>query len=100
MRRETLEETGYDFAATGLLGIYRFRPDASADTFLRFLFCGDVGERLHERLDAEIVAAEWLEYDEIVALRERHRSPLVMQAIDHARSKTPCPLELFNDAFA
>lgn len=99
--RETLEETRYAFTPTALQGIYRYQPDAhGARTYLRFLFRGSVGERLDGALDDEIIAAEWLSYDEIRACREQHRSPMVMQCVDDFRSAPGYPLEVISLEFA
>lgn len=99
--REVLEETRHRFEPTALQGIYRFRPDASAElTYLRFLFRGVFGERLEGELDQGIIAAEWLSYEEIVACRQRHRSPMVLQCIDDFRRNPGYPLELVSREFA
>lgn len=99
--RETLEETRYAFTPTALQGIYRYRPDAEGDrTYLRFLFRGRVGERLDGALDEEIIAAEWLSYDELRACREQHRSPMVMQCVDDFLSAPGYPLEVISREFA
>ena len=45
--RETLEETRYHFLPRALQGVYRYTPAAAGEvTYLRFLFRGEVGERL------------------------------------------------------
>ena len=99
--REVLEETRYRFEPGALQGIYRYRPDATAElTYLRFLFRGQFGERLEGELDQGIIAAEWLSYEEIVACRDRHRSPMVMQCIDDYRRGPGYPLDLISREFA
>ena len=45
-------------------------------------------------LDAGIVRAVWLTRDEIVACRERHRSPLVLQCVDDYLAGRRMPLAL------
>jgi hypothetical protein len=54
-------------------------------TYLRFAFCGTVGEAEPGRaLDHGIVRTLWLTPQEIEASRDRHRSPLVWQCVaDH-----------------
>jgi len=99
--RETLEETRFPFTPTALQGVYRYRPSESKDmTYLRFLFRGEVGEPLEGDLDEGIIAVEWLSYDEIVACRAQHRSPMVLQCIDDYRRGPGFPLDVISEDFA
>ena len=71
-RREVLEESAWHFRPSELVGIYRWsKPRRAADaevSYLRFAFCGELGEHEPERkLDAGIVRAVWLDIDEIRA---------------------------------
>lgn len=98
--REVLEETAHLFTPSGLVGIYlaRFvqaRPDGPQDTtYLRFAFCGTVGERIEDKeLDCGIVRALWLTPQEIRASRERHRSPLLLQCMEDYLHGQRFPLE-------
>jgi ADP-ribose pyrophosphatase YjhB (NUDIX family) len=84
--REALEETCREFSPSALLGIYmsRFqRPAAGEDiTYLRFAFCGTVGEVLPGRsLDTGILRTLWLSPEEIRATQAQHRSPLVWRCV-------------------
>jgi 8-oxo-dGTP pyrophosphatase MutT (NUDIX family) len=98
--RETLEETGYQFRPTGLQSIYRLMPDSDSDkTYLRFLFRGEIGDRSHSELDQGIISAEWMDYNQIVACRDKHRSPLVLQSIDDYLAGPGYPLNIFSDLF-
>lgn len=99
--RETMEETRYPFTPRSLQGIYRYRPDAKADkTYLRFLFRGEVGDRIEGELDQDIIAAEWLSYEQVVSCRAQHRSPMVMQCIDDFRNRPGYPLDVISQEFA
>ncbi len=99
--RETLEETRYRFEPEALQGIYRFiPPDSPGKTYLRFLFRGRVGKRIEGELDRGIIAAEWMSYEEILACREQHRTPVVMQCIDDARASPGYPLDVISRVFA
>jgi 8-oxo-dGTP pyrophosphatase MutT (NUDIX family) len=87
VKRETLEETARHFEPEALLGVYlsRFvRPASGEDvTYLRFAFCGTVGEPLPGRtLDEGIVRTLWLTPAEIRAAADRLRSPLVLRCIE------------------
>jgi 8-oxo-dGTP pyrophosphatase MutT (NUDIX family) len=91
--RETLEETGWRVVPTSLIGVYRWPAGDSGETFIRFSFAGEADEHDAARpLDTGIVRALWLTYDEIVARRAEHRSPLVMRCIDDYRAGKRWPL--------
>jgi 8-oxo-dGTP pyrophosphatase MutT (NUDIX family) len=107
--RETLEETAHDFTPTALVGMYMSRYQSARTgedvTYLRFTFCGKVGQRHERELDHGIVRTLWLTRDEIAACRERHRSPLILQCVDEYLAGRRAPLALlhthasvFNDA--
>ena len=93
--REALEETARPFEPQALLGLYlarfqRASGDALEDiTYLRFAYCGAVGEPLPgRRLDIGIERTLWLTLDEVRASAARHRSPLVLQCVqDHAAGR-------------
>lgn len=99
--REVLEETAHRFTPTALLGIYlsRFQRPATGEdiTYVRFAFCGKVGEPVPGRaLDTGIVRTVWLTPDEIRASRERHRSPLVLRCMEDHLAGRRYPLELIH----
>jgi 8-oxo-dGTP pyrophosphatase MutT (NUDIX family) len=99
--REMLEETRYRFTPRALQGVYRYCPGADDGvTFVRFLFRGDLGERLEGELDRGIIAAEWLSYEEVQACCAQHRSPMVMQCIDDFRNGPGYPLDVISQEFA
>ena len=85
--REALEETAHLFCPTALVGIYlsRFQRPATAEdiTYLRFAYCGTLGELQAGRaLDHGIVRTLWLTPDEVRASTDRQRSPLVLQCME------------------
>ena len=96
--REALEETTCDFTPSALLGVYlsRFQRASTGEdiTYLRFAFCGTVGEPNPElTLDTGIVRTLWMTPDELRACPERHRSPLVMRCVDDHLAGRRFPLE-------
>jgi len=92
--RETLEETGYRVMPTALVGIYRWQAPETGATFLRFAFAGEIVAHEADRaLDDGILRALWLSYDELVARRAMHRSPLVLRCVDDYRAGTRRPLD-------
>lgn len=93
--REVLEETGYSFVPTYLVGIYNWRNEAKDITYLRFAFGGEISGHDAERvLDEGIIAARWLALDEIRALELRHRSPMIMRCIEDWQAGKRYPLDL------
>lgn len=95
--RETLEETAHPFTPTQLVGVYLWCSGAHGrgGTYLRFAFCGLLGERVASRaLDVGIVRALWLTPAELAACADRHRSPLVMRCVDDYLRGQRYPLDL------
>jgi len=95
--RETLEETGLRFVPAQLVGVYLWRNGAaeSAPSYLRFAFCGVLGEAVAGRaLDAGIVRTLWLTADELARQTARHRSPLVMRCVDDYLRGQRYPIDL------
>ncbi len=96
--RETLEETAYSFTPGALVGIYLSRQinaDGRDTTYLRFAFCGELGDcDPHRTLDTGIVRTLWLTADEVRASAARHRSPLLVQCMDDYLRGMRYPLTL------
>jgi len=81
-RRETLEETAWQFEPEYLIGIYQWRPPERDLTYLRFAYGGRLlGHEAGRALDQGILRALWLTPAELQALHTQHRSPLVMQCV-------------------
>jgi len=81
--RETLEETAWHFVPRALLGIYLWRNPDNGKSILRVAISGEV--TYHEagrELDRPVVAAHWMEREDLLAQTGRLRSPLVMRCID------------------
>jgi len=96
--RETLEEAAWRVAPTTLVGIYRWEAPDNGATFVRFAYAAAPLAAEPERaLDEGIVEALWLPYDEILARRAEHRSPLVLRCIDDYRAGRRWPLDLVQD---
>ncbi len=95
--REALEETARHFTPTHLLGMYmsRFQRPATLEdiTYLRFAFCGSVGEAITgQALDTPIVRTLWLSPEEIRASAAQHRSPLLLQCMEDYLAGQRMPL--------
>lgn len=93
--REALEETAHHFVPEYLVGIYQWPRPQGDITYLRFAFGGQVtGEESGRPLDAGIVRPVWMTRDELVATRERHRSPLILHCVDDWIAGRRYPLDL------
>jgi 8-oxo-dGTP pyrophosphatase MutT (NUDIX family) len=101
--REAREETTHQFQPTALVGVYlsRFQRPAREGrlaedvTYLRFAFCGELGDVVPGRtLDTGIVRTLWMTPDEIRASSARHRSPLVLQCMEDHLAGQRYPLAL------
>ena len=103
--RETLEETAYRFRPTALVGVYLSRTQRPSGgpakpnplTYLRFTFCGELGDFLSgRRLDHGIVRTVWMTAEEIRASAARHRSPVVLHCVDDYLTGTRFPMDLLH----
>lgn len=99
--REALEETAFHFKPTALVGVYlsRFEKRVNGEmediTYLRFAFCGDLGEFVPgQALDEGIVHAIWMSEADIRGCPERHRSPLLLTCMDDYLAGKRYPLAL------
>lgn len=95
--RETLEESGYSFLPTHLIGIYEYFDVKSRNIFIRLAYTGAVFAPMRvlaRPSDSDIHAVHWLTYEELKQLRERHRSPFVMQCVMDYRAGKSYPLDL------
>jgi ADP-ribose pyrophosphatase YjhB (NUDIX family) len=97
--RETLEETTWRFEPTAVVGVYLSRAQRPATgedfTYLRFAFCGRLGEHEPGRvLDEGIVRTLWLTPEEIRASRDRHRSPLLLRCVEDYLAGVRYPLSV------
>ena len=96
--REALEETAWNFRPTALVGVYMARFVKQADgediTYLRFAFCGELGEHEPGRaLDEGIVRTLWMTLDELRASADRHRSPMLLRCIEDYLAGVRIPLD-------
>tara|TARA_B100000745_G_scaffold79576_2_gene48950 strand:+ start:5635 stop:6093 length:459 start_codon:yes stop_codon:yes gene_type:complete len=95
VKREVLEETGYAFTPESLIGIYQFTSPTNNTTYLRFCFSGYVNdEPVHSDLDPDIIEAQWLSYERLLALKPSWRSPLFGQCIDDYLAGKRYPLSM------
>jgi ADP-ribose pyrophosphatase YjhB (NUDIX family) len=95
VRRETLEETGWRFEPTALLGIFHMQREDPDRVYLRFTFAGKALEQVPGyQLDPDITAAHWLTEEEIRdTQRFTPRSDLVLRSIDTYNAGIRYPLD-------
>ena len=100
--REALEETGWPFHPTGVVGLYRWQsPDGR--TYLRVAFCGELDDAAARGpLDRGIRATHWLAPGTLRAAAAGQgpiplRSPLVLRAVEDYLAGRRWPLELIVD---
>ena len=93
--RETLEETGWEVRVVDFLGLYHYTSPANQVCYIRSCFIA-AAVRRHEswQLDAEIVQAHWLTFEEIRRLGVRLRSPVVLQVVKDYLKGTTYPISL------
>jgi 8-oxo-dGTP pyrophosphatase MutT (NUDIX family) len=99
--RETLEETAWSFEPTAVVGVYVWRPEHQARTFLRVAFAGELGDYDPPRpLDRGILRTRWLARQDLAHPRIRLRSPLVTQCVDDYLAGVRYPLSLISHLIA
>ncbi len=98
VRRETLEETGWQVEPTHFLGLYTYKAPSNGVTYYRFCFSARAVKKVSERLDDGIIAAHWLTLDEVGRLGKKLRSPLVRKCIEDYRNGRRFPLDVVVDA--
>ena len=95
--REALEESACRFIPRHLVGIYAWRHEASAITYLRFAFCGDIdGFEEGRTLDKGILRAAWMSAAELRGNTERLRSPLVLRCVEDYAAGKRLPLDVID----
>ncbi|MGM0953280.1 MAG: NUDIX hydrolase [Pseudomonadota bacterium] len=98
VRRETLEETGWEIEPTHFLGVYTYKSPTNGATYYRFCYAARAIRQITQELDDGIIAPHWLTLDDIRQLGEKLRSPLVLQCIEDYRKGRKFPLDVVVDA--
>ena len=92
--RETLEETAWRMRPTALIGLHQWTSPSDGATFLRICFSGTLYAHEAQRpLDTGIRRVLWLSRDDLVAQPTRHRSPMVIRAVDDYLAGRRLPLD-------
>lgn len=81
--RETLEETGWTYQPTAIIGIYFYFSPNVQITYQRICFTGKLIKYDSDHpLDDVIIKPLWLTRDELTRQTYQLRSPMVLQCID------------------
>lgn len=98
VKRETLEETGWKFEPTDLVGVMHLLNPNTKRIFIRFTFTGNLLEKVpNYQLDPDIISTQWMTYDEIKShYKTPWRGPLVMHSLDEYRAGKRYPMDLIN----
>ena len=94
-QRETLEETCWHTRVTDFLGFSIYTSPRNQVTYCRADFLA-IPETLQPDLerDSDISAVHWLSYAEILAQRDKLRSPLVLKGLENYRAGVRYPLDI------
>ena len=96
--RETAEETAWEFSPQYITGIYQWRHPQKDITFMRTAFYGTVkNHQPEQQLDDGIIRSLWMSRDELLAQKEKLRSPMVIQCIDDYLAGKKYPLDLIKN---
>lgn len=98
VRRETLEETGWIFEPTALLGVLQRYHDDPNRVFLRFTFTGHIVEQLKDyEIDSDITAVHWLTREQIYNQQPQiWRSKMVGMSLDLYDSGIRYPVDMLH----
>ena len=95
--RETLEETGWSFVPSAVVGVYMWQPENLSRSFLRVAFSGTLEAHDPDRpLDRGILRIRWLDRDQLLGMQSLLRSPLVPRCVDDYLSGARYPLALLS----
>ena len=93
--RETREETGWSVDILGVLGIALFTAPGNGITYHRTTFVAKpLAALANAVIDPDIDQVHWLQYEEILDISDRMRSPLVIFYIERYRSGIVYPLDI------
>lgn len=97
VKRETLEESAYDFTPEQLVGIYQWKHPFNSVTYLRFTFCGKLGTHYPQQsLDDGIMRTVWMSAEEMRSKHALMRSPQVLLSLDDYLKGTRFPLNVIS----
>lgn len=93
--RETLEETAWQVEINAFVGVFIFQAGIQGPIYHRYCFAGN--PKSHDkvqRLDTDIYDIQWLTIDEIKAVKNQHRSPIVLPCLTQYLAGKRLPLDI------
>jgi 8-oxo-dGTP pyrophosphatase MutT (NUDIX family) len=97
LRREALEETGYEVEPEALVGVYQWHAERTGKRYVRFAFAARlVAHHPEHPLDDGIIGPRWLTVDELDDPPAPLRSPLVKRNVEDYLAGKRHPLDLFH----
>lgn len=98
VKREVLEESGWEIDTDALIGIYKWRVPESGKTYVRYCYSARAQNRRHmSPPDDDILAAHWLTAGEIQRNSDRHRSPMVALCLADYLKGQRLPLDTIHE---
>lgn len=95
LKRETMEETGWQVSPTAVLSLRLYTSPSNQVTYLRTSFAAEALAHYPEHaLDPAIEEALWMSEEEIFLRENEMRSHLVLEAIRDYRQGRRYPLDL------
>lgn len=95
VKRETLEESGWEFEPEAITGIYLWTNLVLQIPYLRITFCGHaIRQHPEQPLDHGILGPQWLTRAELDSGVCKLRTPLVTRCIDDYLAGRRFPLDL------
>ncbi|WP_101757073.1 NUDIX hydrolase [Oceanicoccus sp. KOV_DT_Chl] len=96
--RETMEETGWTVELIGVVGVGLYTSPHNDTTYHRTTFHAKaVAHDAQQPLDEGIQQAVWMSYEEVLAVADRMRSPMVIRTIEQYLAGHRYPLDLVYD---
>lgn len=91
VKREVLEETGWEVEPTAVTGIYHYYSPAADITYHRVNFLAEPVRQVTTRLDPDIERADWFSLEEIQS--RPPRSPIVVKCLQDYLAGQHAPLD-------
>jgi len=93
--REVLVESGWQFIPKFLVGIYQYVDLYNHETYIRFSFCGELGDHEPDRaLEPQINSVAWLTKGEL--FRSRLKSPIVLRSVNDYLNGYRNPIDIIS----